>query len=644
MYKNCVFIIESPNKIAKIKELTGSSFVFATGGHFVELVNIEVSKEFNPIFEIKKSTDKKKDKSAHINYMINQCKDKVVYIATDPDREGYGIGYKFYEKIKNIAKTIYRTEFHEITKSGVEKGLNNAVLFSQSNLNLYYSWLGRIVSDQFVGFTLTPYLRKNIKNFEVSAGRVQTPTLSILVELDRKIQAFEQKNIDEKLSYSIEAIIDVLGSQISITLVEENKRKVFETKELAQNFLNDLKNNLNPLAFLDSIEQKDKEKSPPKPFTTSNLLKDGVRILEMGVKQIQEHAQKLFEAGLITYIRTDSEALSKEYLQEHQAFFENIYPSVYEYREYRAGKNSQAEAHEAIRITHPHRYEDLKKVCEKHNITDIDDLKVYTLIFFNTICSQSKNAIYENTILNFKVKTHSFKCSFSKLKSKGFKAIKDLEEEKKDEEEIESDLDFSSLQLKTQMPILDFNIKELKAKAPSPYTESTFIAMMETYGIGRPSTYTSVFEILKNKNYITLEGKNRKITPTALGKSIVDFFLNDNQTQWIAISKVDDSFTKKLEEMLDMIIKDGKNAYLDLMQNIQKKLGTEISNLYRNNSNNNASATKKEMIPPTEKQLNFVETIEKTLQIKASDMTKKDKFACMKFIEEHSKKMPKKDK
>ncbi|MGL2582815.1 VirB8/TrbF family protein [Helicobacter pylori] len=431
MYKNCVFIIESPNKIAKIKELTGSSFVFATSGHFVELVNIEVNKEFNPIFEIKKSTDKKKDKSTHINHMINQCKDKVVYIATDPDREGYGIGYKFYEKIKNLAKTIYRTEFHEITKSGVEKGLNNAVLFSQSNLNLYYSWLGRIVSDQFIGFTLTPYLRKNIKNFEVSAGRVQTPALSILVELDKKIQAFEQKNNDEKLSYSIEAIIDALGSQISIALVEENKRKVFETKELAQNFLNDLKNNLNPLAFLDAIEQKDKEKAPPKPFTTSNLLKDGVRILEMGVKQIQEHAQKLFEAGLITYIRTDSEALSKEYLQEHKVFFENIYPSVYEYREYRAGKNSQAEAHEAIRITHPHCYEDLKKVCEEHNITDIDDLKVYTLIFFNTICSQSKNAIYENTTLNFKVKTRSFKCSFSQLKSKGFKAIKDLEEEKK---------------------------------------------------------------------------------------------------------------------------------------------------------------------------------------------------------------------
>ncbi|MGL2404542.1 VirB8/TrbF family protein [Helicobacter pylori] len=431
MYKNCVFIIESPNKIAKIKELTGSSFVFATGGHFVELVNIEVNKEFNPIFEIKKSTDKKKDKSTHINHMINQCKDKVVYIATDLDREGYGIGYKFYEKIKNLAKTIYRTEFHEITKSGVEKGLNNAVLFSQSNLNLYYSWLGRIVSDQFIGFTLTPYLRKNIKNFEVSAGRVQTPALSILVELDKKIQAFEQKNNDEKLSYSIEAIIDALGSQISIALVEENKMKVFETKELAQNFLNDLKNNLNPLAFLDAIEQKDKEKAPPKPFTTSNLLKDGVRILEMGVKQIQEHAQKLFEAGLITYIRTDSEALSKEYLQEHKAFFEGIYPSVYEYREYKAGKNSQAEAHETIRITHPHCYEDLKKVCEEHNITDIDDLKVYTLIFFNTICSQSKNAIYENTTLNFKVKTHSFKCSFSQLKSKGFKAIKDLEEEKK---------------------------------------------------------------------------------------------------------------------------------------------------------------------------------------------------------------------
>ncbi len=187
----------------------------------------------------------------------------------------------------------------------------------------------------------------------------------------------------------------------------------------------------------------------------------------MGVKQIQEHAQKLFEVGLITYIRTDSESLSKEYLQKHEEFFESIYPSVYEYREYKAGKNSQAEAHEAIRITRPHYYEDLKKVCEEHNITDIDDLKVYTLIFFNTICSQSKNAIYENTTLNFKVKTHSFKCSFSQLKSKGFKAIKDSEEEK-DEEWVESDIDFSSLQLKTQMPILDFNIKEIKAKSPSP--------------------------------------------------------------------------------------------------------------------------------------------------------------------------------
>ncbi|GAA8519844.1 hypothetical protein HpDR58_10680 [Helicobacter pylori] len=117
MYKNCVFIIESPNKIAKIKELTGSSFVFATGGHFVELVNIEVSKEFNPIFEIKKSTDKKKDRSTHINHMINQCKDKVVYIATDPDREGYGIGYKFYEKSKIWLKQFIARSFMKSQKA-----------------------------------------------------------------------------------------------------------------------------------------------------------------------------------------------------------------------------------------------------------------------------------------------------------------------------------------------------------------------------------------------------------------------------------------------------------------------------------------------------------------------------------------------
>ncbi|BAW61961.1 DNA topoisomerase I [Helicobacter pylori] len=240
--KDSVIIIESPNKVEKIKQLTGAE-VYATIRHFTNLIGVDIENNFACKFEIKE------DKAKKINFLINACRDKRVYITTDPDREGYGIGYQFYEKIKNVASEIYRAEFHEITPSGIENGLKNAVLFSRSNTNLYQSFLGRIASDQVVGFALTSYLRKSLNLSELSAGRVQTPALALICQRDREIRDFDKLDGEEKVEYQIQANIVCNGKEVIIKHVRTNEKNElvdfkFKGKNEASQFLKDLKDGL----------------------------------------------------------------------------------------------------------------------------------------------------------------------------------------------------------------------------------------------------------------------------------------------------------------------------------------------------------------------------------------------------------------
>ncbi len=200
--KDSVIIIESPNKVAKIKEITGAK-VFATIGHFMQLKSYDENNNFKPTFEY----DPQKKKC--IFEIIEACKNKKVYIATDPDREGYAIGYHFYEKIKKIASSIYRAEFFEITPSGINKGLQNALLFENTNKQMYQSALARRVADMLFGFTLSPYLGKALGQMKgSSAGRVQTPCLKLIVDRDREIEKFKALPENEKVSYQIQAKIN----------------------------------------------------------------------------------------------------------------------------------------------------------------------------------------------------------------------------------------------------------------------------------------------------------------------------------------------------------------------------------------------------------------------------------------------------
>ncbi|WP_387305920.1 type IA DNA topoisomerase [Helicobacter pylori] len=593
--KDSVIIIESPNKVAKIKEITGAK-VFATIGHFMQLKSYDENNNFKPTFEY----DPQKKK--RIFEIIEACKNKKVYIATDPDREGYAIGYHFYEKIKKIASSIYRAEFFEITPSGINKGLQNALLFENTNKQMYQSALARRVADMLLGFTLSPYLGKALGQMKgSSAGRVQTPCLKLIVDRDREIEKFKALPENEKVSYQIQAKInDSANREVTIKHCDEKGEEIkFNDKEETLKLFESLKDLKNSVV----------ETKPKKPFITSTLLEKASSMLGLSISEVQSLAQNLFEAGLITYIRTDAESLSVEFLDEAESFYAPIYKEVYQKREYKAGKQSQAEAHEAIRITHPHKYEDLESIVYNASITNQDALKLYRLIFERTIESQGKNAIYDKQDLLFKIKNEYFKCSVKGLKSAGFLAMfskKELKNDEsnddKDNKEKEQNAQFN-LKIDDVLSLNDLVLATIKRNAPSAYKEADFVKLLENKGIGRPSTYASYLPTLVKREYISIsQDKKHIITPTHKGKRVVEVF--ENAYQFI----IDLTYTKQMEEVLDEIV-ENKSSYVDFISNLNSKC-PKIEKLERNDD---------EIKPSSEGQITYIENILRDLQLNLSE-------------------------
>ncbi|EJB35113.1 type IA DNA topoisomerase [Helicobacter pylori] len=600
---NSVIIIESPNKVAKIREITGAK-VFATIGHFMQLKSYDESNGFKPTF------DYDQEKKKHIFEMIEACKNKKVYIATDPDREGYAIGYMFYQKIKNVASSIYRAEFFEITPSGINKGLQNALLFENTNKQMYQSALARRVADMLLGFTLSPYLGKALGQMKGSSvGRVQTPCLKLIVDRDREIEKFKALPENEKVSYQIQAKInDSANREVTIKHCDEKGEEIkFNDKEEALKLFESLKDN--KACLLKDLKNSVVETKPKKPFITSTLLEKASSMLGLSISEVQSLAQNLFEAGLITYIRTDAESLSVEFLDETESFYTPIYKDLYLKREYKAGKQSQAEAHEAIRITHPHTTEDLESIVYNANITNQDALKLYQLIFERTIESQGKNAIYDKQDLLFKIKNEYFKCSVKGLKSAGFLAMfskKELENDEsnddKDNKEKEQNAQFN-LKIDDALSLNDLVLATIKRNAPSAYKEADFVKLLENKGIGRPNTYASYLPTLVKREYISIsQDKKHIITPTHKGKRVVEVF--ENAYQFI----IDLTYTKQMEEVLDEIV-ENKSSYVDFISNLNSKC-PKIEKLERNDD---------EIKPSSEGQITYIENILRDLQLNLSE-------------------------
>lgn len=604
-----VIIIESPNKVKKVKTYSEME-VFATIGHFMELKDV-VEENFKPIFEY--MPDKKKS----IFYYLERCKGQEVYIATDPDREGYAIGKMFYDKVKNIAKAVYRAEFHEITETGIKKGLKEAKLFSNTNTEFYNSFLARRVGDRLIGFSLSPYLSKSLSVKGLSVGRVQTPALSLIVQREREILNFEKLSLEEKTSHQIQGKLEQFD--LIIKHIDSDGKEIrFENQDEAHKIFNSLLDQSQ--ALVTDIKISQVKKSPPKPFITSTLLKAGSTQLKLGTQRIQQLAQMLFEAGLITYIRTDAEILSQEFLQEYQEFYSQIYPQ-YQRREYKA-KNSQAEAHEAIRITHCHRHEEINEILDREDITDPEARALYKIIFKNTICSQAKDALYEQQEIFFKVRMCDFKCVSKRVIDRGYLDI--FQEEEK--EEISTFI--TNVRKGDLLKISELFLKEIQKEAPQRFKEADFVSILEKRGIGRPSTYATYIPLLLNRDYIQIiDEKNRVIAPTNKGISVIDFLSNDLDHKWI----LDLDFTKEMEEKLDLIV-EKKFQYLSFMQELNQKIPS--NNTSENEKRNNQNLESK-IYPPTEKQIKFVELIANSLKLEIPIDYKNNVFVCKNFIDKN---------
>ncbi|MGL2476337.1 DNA topoisomerase, partial [Helicobacter pylori] len=300
---------------------------------------------------------------------------------------------------------------------------------------------------------------------------------------------------------------------------------------------------------------------------------------------------------------------NEAFLDETESFYAPIYKDLYLKREYKAGKQSQAEAHEAIRITHPHTTEDLESIVYNANITNQDALKLYQLIFERTIESQGKNAIYDKQDLLFKIKNEYFKCSVKGLKSAGFLAMfskKELENDEsnddKDNKEKEQNAQFN-LKIDDVLSLNDLVLTTIKRNAPSAYKEADFVKLLENKGIGRPSTYASYLPTLVKREYISIsQDKKHIITPTHKGKRVVEVF--ENAYQFI----IDLTYTKQMEEVLDEIV-ENKSSYVDFISNLNSKC-PKIEKLERNDD---------EIKPSSEGQITYIENILRDLQLNLSE-------------------------
>lgn len=604
-----VIIIESPNKVEKIKHYSKAK-VYATKGHFKTLTKqiVKDYKSYEPIFDYKDNKAK-----FNINEIIKECKNEDVIIATDPDREGYAIGYMFYELVKNTAKSVKRAEFHEITQSGIEQGLSRAVAFANSNLKEFEAFKARAVGDKLVGFILSPQYIKKLEDKNISVGRVQTPALSIIVKRELEISDFLNSSKAKQIDYKIKAKLKAKGVEFFAT-----NDNLFTSKEQAEEKIKELKSQSKAKVY--EIKTTQSQIKPKEPFRTSQLQEQANIKYGFSPDKTMNLAQSIFEKGLITYHRTDSNMISDGFIDQVDKEYGDR--EWYEKRIYQAGEQSQASAHEAIRIARVHRWEDIEQIAQDEKLSD-DEMAFYKLIFQNSILSQAKNAINESTTYDIDITTLSFKAKNTKNIYKGFKGVFETEEQEESKEENTPNLDINK---GDELEILGFELQEVKKQAPKRYKESNFIPLLEKEGIGRPSTYASFLKKLLDREFIEIktEKKNNFIYATQKGINFLQSIQSENE--WITQSQ----FTKQMEAILDKITSN-EVGYLDFIKPLHEKMGF-------------TTLDKKEGTPPSDKQLKWAKDVAQELNLKLPDEAQTDWRVCKEFIENNAKKIKKEAK
>ncbi|MBL87481.1 MAG: DNA topoisomerase I [Winogradskyella sp.] len=581
MPKNLV-IVESPAKAKTIEKFLGKDYkVESSFGHISDLpskeLGVDVEGDFEPKYKVSKD---KRDVVKKLKELAKKA--EMVWLASDEDREGEAIAWHLAEALDLDKEKTKRIVFHEITKSAIKKAIENP---RGIDYNLVDAQQARRVLDRIVGYELSPVLWRKVKG-GLSAGRVQSVSVRLIVERERDIQ-----NFTPEASYRVDAEFTSEDGKSFKAKLPKN----FGSEEEALEFLN---NNKGAIYEVADLQKKPAKKSPAAPFTTSTLQQEASRKLGFSVSRTMSNAQRLYEAGLITYMRTDSVNLSDEARKGAEKEIISAYGSEYsEPRNYKGKSKGAQEAHEAIRPTD----------FSNHSVNvERDQARLYDLIWKRAIASQMSEAKLERT--NLKIQINSTKKVSEQFSANGeiitFDGFLKVYLEGTDDEDAEQDGILPDLKVGEELSNNYITATQRFTRPPSRFTEASLVKQLEELGIGRPSTYAPTISTIQNRNYIekgTHEGDERaykqlvfsnqnieeknltekvgsnkgKLVPTDVGFIVTDFLVNHFE------SILDYNFTARVEESFDDIA-EGKEDWKAMMKDFYKGFHPQVEDVQEN--------------------------------------------------------------
>ena len=582
-------IVESPTKAKKIGEFLGEGYVVkSSGGHIRDLakknLGIDIENNFEPDYEV--SADKAKIVS-ELKSLAKKA--ETIWLASDEDREGEAIAWHLQQTLKLKEENTKRIVFHEITKDAILNAIKNP---RQIDNNLVMAQQARRVLDRLVGFELSPILWKKVAP-KLSAGRVQSVAVRLIVEREREIIAFNSTPF-----YRVQGIFHPQTSKKSVKVKAFLEEK-FSTREQAYSFLENCKES----SFaIEEIETKDLVRTPAPPFTTSALQQEAARKLGLSVTQTMRIAQKLYESGLITYMRTDSTNLSQLAINSAKQTICTRFGEEYsKVRAYKTKSKGAQEAHEAIRPTY---------LANDTIEGTPQEKKLYNLIWKRTIASQMADAKLEKTTIT--IGSNKFA---EKFVSQGEQVVFDgflkLYLESRDEEDTEQENQLLPvLNTGETMERIEISATERFTQKPARYSEASLVKKLEELGIGRPSTYAPTISTIVQRGYIVKEdreGKQReycaltlkddtikestqletvgaeknKLFPQDIGMLVTDYLSNKFE------SILDYGFTAKVEADFDKVA-DGKMVWNKLIQNFYTPFHKRVDETLKENTHTNA--------------------------------------------------------
>ncbi|MEO1031638.1 MAG: type I DNA topoisomerase [Bacteroidota bacterium] len=581
MPKNLV-IVESPAKAKTIEKFLGKDYKVASSfGHISDLpskeLGVDVDGDFEPKYRVSKD---KRDVVKKLKELAKKA--EIVWLASDEDREGEAIAWHLAEALGLDKEKTKRIVFHEITKTAIKKAIENP---RSIDYNLVDAQQARRVLDRIVGYELSPVLWRKVKG-GLSAGRVQSVSVRLIVERERDIQDFSPV-----ASYRIDAeFVSAEGTSFRAKLP-----KNFNSEQEAQDFLN-----ANKAAWyqVSDLQKKPARKSPAAPFTTSTLQQEASRKLGFSVSRTMSNAQRLYEAGLITYMRTDSVNLSEEARKGAESEIITAFGAEYSNpRNYKGKSKGAQEAHEAIRPTS----------FSNHTVNvERDQARLYDLIWKRAIASQMSDAKLERTNLKIKINgthqvTEQFVANGEIITFDGFLKVY---LEGTDDEHAEKEGILPPLEVGEKLDNKYITATQRFTRPPSRYTEASLVKQLEELGIGRPSTYAPTISTIQNRNYIEKganEGEERKyqqlmlqngmintkvlsekvgsnkgkLVPTDTGMIVTDFLVNHFE------NILDYNFTARVEENFDDIA-EGKEDWRAMMKDFYKGFHPQVEDVQEN--------------------------------------------------------------